>query len=273
VNKLLAYRNFSGIGDWIMGLTVLKMVNQQYPDMEIYLNLTAKNVHKRQKQYKIVSPFIREIIKSFDVKITGVTFFENVKNHMSEFDYVSNLKYHKRDGINYIESMVNSFNHFTGLQLQYNPAVYAQYQGEIKSIINEPYILIQACSKRKNRSKAWKDYGSDNMDIIAAELRKRIKVVQVGGMGTIELKNVSQRFLGVSLEILHGLMSNCLCFIGLDGMLGCYAAHHAVQHFVLYSGKFNFNWTKFPHRAQINGNILSPKQVSATVLNKVFAYA
>ena len=33
--KLLAYRKNDGLGDWIMAMSVLKMVNQQYPDIDI----------------------------------------------------------------------------------------------------------------------------------------------------------------------------------------------------------------------------------------------
>jgi ADP-heptose:LPS heptosyltransferase len=267
MSRLLAYRNYSGIGDWIMGLTVLKMVNQQYPDMEIYLNLMTKNAHKRQKQYKVVSPFIRESIKGFDVNITGVTFFENVKTHMNEFDYVSNLKYHKREGLFYIESMVNNFNRLTGLSLQYDPAVYAQYQGEVKNIISEPYILIQACSKRNHQYPAWKDYGVKNMQQIVNHLKNSYKIYQIGGKTGPTLDGVEKHFRELSLSELHSAMLNCQAFVGLDGMLGVYAAHHAIKQFIIYSGKFNMNWTKFPYRTQINGNKNNLKAIGQTVAN------
>ncbi|MEE9356502.1 MAG: hypothetical protein V3U75_13005 [Methylococcaceae bacterium] len=265
--KLLAYRNYSGIGDWLMGLTVLKMVNQQYPDMEIYLNLTAKNAHKHQKQYKVVSPFIREIVKNFDVNITGVTFFENVKTHMNEFDYVSNLKYHKREGVNYIESMVNSFNRFTGLSLQYDPAVYSQYQGEAKKLINEPYILIQACSKRNHQYPAWKDYGVKNMQQLVNRLKHKYKFYQIGGRNGPTLDGVIKHFRELSLNELHSIVFNCQAFIGLDGMLGVYAAHNNVRQYIIYTGKFNMNWTNFPNRLQINGNENDNQTISQLIIN------
>ena len=33
--KLLAYRKHDGLGDWMMAMSVLKMVNHQYPDIDI----------------------------------------------------------------------------------------------------------------------------------------------------------------------------------------------------------------------------------------------
>jgi ADP-heptose:LPS heptosyltransferase len=271
---LLAYRNFSGVGDWIMGLTVLKMVNQQYPDMEIYLNLTAKNAHKKQKKYKGISPFIREIIKNFDVKLAGVTFFENVKTHLNEFDYVSNLKYHKRDGLNFIQSMVNTFNALTGLKLKYDSSVYAQYQGGNKRTIKDPYVLIQACSKRNNYHQTWKDYGVNNMQQVVNYLSdNKLTIYQIGGKDGPTLTGVIDHFKELTLNELYSVMSNCDALIGLDGMLGCFAAHHAVKQYIIYSGKFNMAWTDFPHRVQLNGNSMSPKQISDVILKGIPVYA
>lgn len=269
--RLLTYRNFSGIGDWIMGLTVLKMINQQYPEIDIYLNLMAKNAHKHPKKFKVISPFIQEIVSSFDVRIAGTTFYEDVKTHTSEFDFVSNLKYRKREKIFFIKGMVNRFNQLTGLRLRYDPAVYAQNQKKPATKEKRPYILIQACSKRHNKTQLWKDYGSENMDKVATEISGHIEVIQIGAIGDIPLKNVSKRVLGTSLPKLHKLMKECLCFVGLDGMLGIYAAHHAVKQFIIYSGKFNMIWTKFPNRLQLNGNIYNYQSIAQLIIEDLCA--
>ena len=62
--KLLAHRKWSGVGDWIMALTVLKMVNRQYPDIDIYLNLVSRNGYAiniwPRKLPKLILEIIRE---------------------------------------------------------------------------------------------------------------------------------------------------------------------------------------------------------------------
>jgi ADP-heptose:LPS heptosyltransferase len=266
MKTLLAYRNFSGIGDWLMGLTVLKMVNQQYPDIEITLNMTAKNVHKGQKQYKVVPEIIRELVKSVDVKISNVIFYENVKTYANEYDYISNLKYRKRENIFFIESMINNFNKFTKLKLKYDPSIYAQYQGKPENPIKEPYILVQACSKRTNYNQTWKDYGINNMQKVINHLSDKFTIYQVGGKEGPTLDGAKEHFRELPLKNLHSVMANCQAFVGLDGFLGCFAAHHGITQYIIYSGSFNMAWTNFPHRVQLNGNKLSPQQVSDAIL-------
>ena len=113
--KLFAYRNFSGVGDWIMAMTVLKMVNQQYPDIDIYINLKAKN-RFAGVNYPIPLPeLVQEVIKGFDVDVKGFRHYSNINGVNNYYDHCTGHMGYKKDGTNFIEGMVKQFNTNTGL--------------------------------------------------------------------------------------------------------------------------------------------------------------
>jgi ADP-heptose:LPS heptosyltransferase len=267
----LAFRKYSGIGDWIMALSVLKMVNMQHPEIDIHINMKAKNVHLHPNEAKNLPALTEEIIDNFDVKTKGKTYFDNPVADGIDFDFLSgNIRYRKKTGKNFIEGMVRQFSINSGIPLIYDDSVYAQYNnGNIKPDTYKPYVLIQACSKKRHKSPHWKDYGSNNMDIIAGELKKFVNVIQVGDKTDIRLNNATDSHLGSGLHSLHNLMKNCIAFIGLDGMLGVYAAHHKVPHYIIYNGRFNYNWTNFRNRMQLNGNKNGVNKIARIIATKI----
>ena len=58
--KLLAYRKRDGLGDWMMAMSVLKMVNQQYPDIDIdvYVEETRDEENSRQQKGQQAGLFV-----------------------------------------------------------------------------------------------------------------------------------------------------------------------------------------------------------------------
>lgn len=271
--KLFAYRNFSGVGDWIMAMTVLKMVNQQYPDIDIYLNLKAKNRFVGVN-YPIPLPsLVQEIIRRFDVDIREHTYYTNPEDAGRLFDYCTGHMVYKKDGTNFIEGMVKQFNINTGLNLQYDDEVFAQYQPEGCGYDNtlsdlQPYILIQSCSKERSIERQGKDYGFRNMSRIAERLQKHINVIQIGQSTDLLIPNVN-RFLSVDLDLLHKLMINSVWFIGMDGGLGVYACHHSVWQYIIYEERKRFSWTNFPYRMQLDGNRMDVEDVSDFIINQL----
>jgi len=272
--QLLAYRRYAGIGDWIMALSVLKMVNQQRPDIDITINTKAINLHRGDVKPMDLPSLTTDFIKDCDVDIKDYIYEMYPTGSTDKYDILSGyMKYRKRAGINFVKSMVQQFNRHTGLNIQYDPNIKARFTGtdnptpEIAKL--KPYVLIQSCSKRRHRTQQWKDYGADNMQVIANHLKSEVNVVQVGRKGTIALNGMAAMYFSSSLPTFHKLMKNCVAFIGLDGMLGVYAANHDIPHYIIYSGKFNFNWTDFPQRLQVNGNNLKPKQISEIIIKKL----
>lgn len=274
MNKtLLAYRSFSGVGDWIMAMTVLKMVNQQYPDIDIYLNLKAKNRFAGVSYPILVPELVQEIVKGFDVNIKESFFDPNPQRLAEYYDYCTGHMGYDKDDTNFIEGMVKRFNKNTGLELRYHKDVFAQYQPEGIGYDNtledlKPYVLIQACSKMRKRQRFSKDYGFDNMVKISKRLSSYTNVVQVGQKTDWLLPDVP-RFLSVELDLLHKLMINSVGFIGMDGGLGVYASHHGVQQYIIYEEAKRFSWTNFPHRRQLNGGAMSPDQISEFIIQEL----
>ena len=273
VKKLFAYRNFSGVGDWIMAMTVLKMVNQQYPDIDIYINLKAKN-RFAGVNYPIPLPeLVQEVIKGFDVDVKGFRHYSDIDGVNNYYDHCTGHMGYKKDGTNFIEGMVKQFNTNTGLDLKYDDEVFAHYQPEGYGYDNtlndlQPYILIQSCSKERSMERQGKDYGFRNMSRIAERLQKHINVIQIGQRTDLLIPNID-RFLSVDLDFLHKLMISSAGFIGLDGGLGVYASHHGVWQYIIYEDKERFSWTNFPYRMQLDGNRMDAEDVSDFIINNL----
>lgn len=269
--SLLAYRIYSGIGDWMMALSVLKMVNIQFPHIDIYLNMKGKTVARRGDGPVMLPTIINKIIDSFDVIIAGKTYFNNPSDHSPDYDYSSgNIKYTKSDKEFFVKSMVDNFNKNTGLKLIFRDDINAKYDGEISTLpadIEKPYILIQSCSKRRNMTKKWKDYGALNMQKICNKLKGSFNVVQVGLKGDFEIQGI-KKYLSPSLSMLHALMVNSRLFLGLDGMLGVYASYHKVKQYIIYNNPSSYSWTSFPHRIQIDGETMRPNQIAGLISNQ-----
>jgi len=272
INKtLLVYRNWSGVGDWIMAMTVLKMVNQQFPDIDIYVNLKARNYFAEIRNEPIELPnLVKAIIKNFNVKIKGYTFLDKPENFRKDYDYISGNMTYTKNGINFIEGMVDGFNQNTQLKLKYDKNVFAQYSHDYAkvSIINEPYILMQSCSKRRELERNGKEYGFNNMVSIANNLSNYSRVVQLGQKGDLEIPNISI-YLEVPLNLLYSLMINCIAFVGLDGGLGVFASHHNIKQFIIYKNANSFSWTNFPNRIQIDGSKLNPEKISKLIIDNL----
>ncbi|MCP4475393.1 MAG: hypothetical protein GY821_12675 [Gammaproteobacteria bacterium] len=262
MKTLLVYRNWSGVGDWIMAMTVLKMVNQQFPEIDIYVNLLARNKFSSNPGQQKLPVLVREIINNFDVRIKGHVLYpepKEVEKVGEYYDYVSGHMGYEKDGTNFIKGMVKMFRKNTGLDLKYDKDVFSNYVDSGIGYSNtfepyKPFVLMQACSKKKCLNRQGKDYGVTNMDKICTELSKYVTVFQIGQKTDWFLSNV-KRFLSVDLDLLHLLMKNCVAFVGMDGGLGVYASHHGVKNIIIYEEAKRFSWTNFPHRKQIDGNL------------------
>lgn len=254
---LLAYRSWSGLGDWIMAMTVLKMVNQQFPNIDIYLNLVARNKFKNMLPDYLPS-VVEEVARGFDVKIEDYVYYIIPERAASEYTYNSGHMTYSKDGKDFIENMVAKFRFDSGIELEYDPNTYAQYiKGDkYDNTFDQfkPYVLLQSCSKRRCEKREGKDFGFSNMEKITNRLlNSNINVIQIGQNTDYVIPNIPS-FLSVNLDTLHKLMVNSEGFIGMDGGLGVYASHHNVPQYIIYENKSMFSWTDFPHRNQLDGD-------------------
>ena len=250
-----------------MALTVLKMFNQQHPDIDVYINLKGKS-NFADKYVPIVLPdLIIDIMENFDVKIKGFTFYDKPEEHRRSYDYISGHMHYTRDGTHFIEDMTNNLAHMTGLRLEYKDTVYAHNKKSFVQKTPAPYVLIQSCSKRREKGRRGKDYGFTNMSIIAKILSKHVNVIQIGQETDWLIPNIA-RALSLNLTTLHELMMNCMFFVGMDGGLGVYASHHKIKQFIIYEEAERFGWTNFPNRVQLDGSTLKAEEIGETILNE-----
>ena len=273
--KLLAHRDWSGMGDWVLTMTVLKMVNKQFPHIDIFINLKAKDRFASVSYPTPLPDLVQEIVREFDVDIKGYTEYDYIPNS-GEYDYVSGHIGYGRNGGNFIEEMVARFRKNTGLDLRYDNKVFAHYKEKGCGYDNTlcdlaPYFLIQACSKMKKLERFGKDYGFNNMVHIAERLGLYGNVIQVGQKSDYLIPDVD-RFLSVDLDVLHRLMINSLCFVGMDGGLGVYASHHGVRNYIIYQDEDRFSWTNFPDRVQIDGQYKESGEVADIIINDMKGY-
>lgn len=272
---LLAYRDYSGVGDWIMAMSVLKMVNQQFPDIDIYINLFARNRYASTNAPIMLPHLVQEIIKDFDVNIKGVVCYKNpsLLNYSKQYNYVSGHMVYRDRNLHYIKGMVSEFKKNIGLDLKYDKEVFAQYKKEEGNYDNtldnlKPYILIQSCTKERSREKQGKDYGFNNMMKISRILSQSIRVIQIGQGTDLRIPKV-HRFLDVDLSLLHKLMLNSVCFVGMDGALGVYASHHNVKQYIIYESEIKFNGTPFSARIQLDGNNMDAEEIAENIAEDI----
>ena len=165
--KLLAYRKNDGLGDWMMAMSVLKMVNQQYPDIDIdvYVEETRDEENSRQHRFLQV---IYDITDNVDVKLTRVS-----KANPDDYDYYTGhmlypypLPHYELiktfEGEHLIQGMVNNFNEETSLDLKYDEKVLAQFTDIVPFSYHKPYIVMPSCGRKKDKEPDGKWWGYDN---------------------------------------------------------------------------------------------------------------
>lgn len=262
--KMLIYRNYSGFGDWLMALSVIKMINIQYPNIDIYVNVRSRNVFGYRQESFLLPSIILESINSFDCDLRGREFFSVPITSLNNFDYVVPLEYKKYERKNFMDNMVSRFNRSTGLELRYDKDIKAQYVGDgdnTHPLGGKSYILIQACSKRKYMNKKWKDFGFKNMQEIVNALNNKIDFVQIGLESDHLLSGTVDKCLSGNLPDVYKYMINSKFFLGINGGLGVFAMVHNIKHYILCMDKNDFIWTDFENRVQLDGQLMSPSDV------------
>jgi hypothetical protein len=230
---LLAYRDYSGLGDWIMAVAVLKMVNHQYPDMDIF-------IHRRN-----TTPLIRDIVEHSGLRFAG---WRSGRWRRDEFDHVSGhmlyaeiFRETRRGRVlerHFIEDMVLTFNQYTGLDLCYEADTFCTFTGAEEPVdVPADYILMVSSGKRWMYT-GGKDWRRRRFRALAERLALHLPVVQIGAAGDPPLPAARHHYLGPPLASLHFLMRRSRFFVGLDNGLSHWAGHHGFPTFTIFCGRF-----------------------------------
>ena len=280
--KLLAYRKNDGLGDWIMAMSVLKMVNLQYPNIEIHVH--AENTNLDIPRDVVVAPgkgdnhrqirFINgvyDIIDNMDVELTRVLHAEP-----SEYDYYSKhmiyfefrAEWHRlypevpKDYIrnHLIHGMVKKFNEETKLNLKYDKNVLARYKNIVPFGGQKPYVVIPSCG-RNDREKGQQDtksWGIDNYRELAARLKEHYYIVQVGSDDQPVIKDADQVIFDQPFSEVLGVMKEAEFYVGEINGLVHLAGHHAIKTYAIYcGGKEHPDFTGYKNQIPIMENNVS----------------
>ncbi len=162
--KLLACREYDGLGDWIMAMSVLKMVNLQYPNIDIHVKKDGKKNLNR----------VYDIVDNMDVELTRVqraepSEYDYYIKHMIYFEFTAEWHKQYSEGVpkdyvknHLIHGMVKKFNEETKLNLKYDENVLARYKNIVPFGGQKPYVVIPSCGSKDRKEKDTKAWGTDN---------------------------------------------------------------------------------------------------------------
>ena len=260
MKKMLCWRNHQGIGDWIMSMTALKMLNIQYPEIEIHINDMAKG--------QPLTPLIKKIVEDFDNGVTKFVSFPNLLREKPDgYDYYSDhLLYPRNNQVHFIEGIIQTLNQKTGLDVRYLPDIFgfSDYIGEkLHHPLESDYILMPSMGKRKQQGN--KEWGFENFNKLATMLAKQgHKIVQIGTHDDLQLDAAYSFYLGVNLQFWDSLITNSKLVISIPNGIMCYAGVHGHPQVSIYCGGYDFTAhmrSKFPNQHQIVEQNVSPEKV------------
>ncbi len=224
--SLLAYRNHDGLGDWLFAVSMLKMVNNQYPEIDIDLSLHLSHSGR--------NTLIEDVATGFGVKYNKVISF--IWAHIpADYDYSTGHMIYAADSKPYIESMVDVFNERTGLALEYDESALPTCQIEsIELPVPDDYILMIGHGKR---ALAAKDWGYSNFNSLCTELTGMGHgVVQIGMEGDTRLNDAVYHYNGLNLGEIMYLLMNCRKLISISNGLMVLAGLHDIDQLTIYCG-------------------------------------
>jgi ADP-heptose:LPS heptosyltransferase len=209
VIRLLLTRNYSGFGDWLMSLAVMKMVERQRPDVEIHVSFSTIG----EPLQSIVPEAFRASNLRFRVGVPS-------KIHLSTGHFV----YRRRNSTHYIADMVEVLNERTGLGIVYEPESYPRFRYPAPR--SQQYVAL--VSHGKGGGGMRKDWGPGNFGRLAELLADRVDLIQIGAQGDAPLRAASERYLGGPFYEAASVIAGAQLFVGIEnglmvlaGFLGC----------------------------------------------------
>jgi len=235
-------------------MSVLKMVNRQYPDVKIdYLVETDMTV-------------IHDIVGGMDVALTKVT-----KADKSQYDYFTDHIIYPclhlgEDKDHLIHGMIKNFNKRTGLNLKYESEILAQFKEIPKTTkLDKPHIVMPACGK--SLSEGGKEWGFDNFNGLADRLSEHYYIVQVGSNEPF-LDAANERHYNEPFPVVLALMKQADFFIGMVNGLAHLAGHHGINTYCIYcGGNEHPGFTGYPNQIPIIGDKISVETVYNQIRN------
>ena len=276
--KLLAYRKNDGLGDWTMAMSVLKMVNLQYPNIDIHVHANKDKGEDNYRQLRFING-VYDIIDNVDVDLTRVLHAES-----SEYDYYTkdmiysefrpewHSLYQKgipRDYIknHLIHGMVKKFNEETKLNLKYDENVLARYKNIVPFGGQKPYVVIPSCGRYSKKIKDSKSWGMDNYKELATRLKEHYYIIQIGSVDQPIIKDADQIIFDQSFSEVLGVMKEAEFYVGEINGLVHLAGHHEIKTYAIYcGGKEHPDFTGYKNQIPIMENNASVDTVYSKII-------
>ena len=275
--KLLAYRKNDGLGDWIMAMSVLKMVNLQYPNIDIHVHANEGKEKDNHRQKRFING-VYDIIDNMDVKLTRVLHAEP-----SEYDYYTKdmiyfefrAEWHKqypevpKDYVknHLIHGMVKKFNEETKLNLKYDENVLARYKNIVPFGGQKPYVVMPSCGRNDRKIKDEKAWGIDNYKELARRLKEHYYIIQIGSDDQPIIKDADQIIFDQPFSEVLGIMKEAEFYVGEINGLVHLAGHHGIKTYAIYcGGKEHPDFTGYKNQIPIMENNASVDTVYSKII-------
>ena len=275
--KLLACRKNDGLGDWIMAMSVLKMVNLQYPDIDIHVHANEGKEKDNHRQKRFING-VYDIIDNMDVKLTRVLHAEP-----SEYDYYTKdmiypefqIEWHERYPVvpkdyiknHLIHGMVKQFNKETRLDLKYDKRVLAKYKNIVPFGGQKPYVVIPSCGRNDRKIKDTKAWGIDNYKELAKRLKEHYYIIQIGSDDQPIIKDADQIIFDQPFSEVLGIMKEAEFYVGEINGLVHLAGHHGIKTYAIYcGGKEHPDFTGYENQISVMENNASVDTVYLKIM-------
>ena len=268
--KLLACRKNDGLGDWIMAMSVLKMVNLQYPNIDIHVYVDRGKIEFINRIY--------DIVDNMDVELTRVLHaepseYDYYTKHMIYFEFTA--EWHKqypevpKDYVknHLIHGMVKKFNEETKLNLKYDENVLARYKNIVPFGGQKPYVVMPSCGRNDRKIKDEKAWGIDNYKELARRLKEHYYIIQIGSDDQPIIKDADQIIFDQPFSEVLGIMKEAEFYVGEINGLVHLAGHHGIKTYAIYcGGKEHPDFTGYKNQIPIMENNASVDTVYSKII-------
>lgn len=245
--RLLITRNYAGIGDWLMTLAVLKMLNRQRPDVDVHVSFETP----REPMPAIVPEAFAASDVRFSTVPPGPPYVQT-----GHFVYTGG----RHRTAPWIEDMVEILGLRTGIRIRYEEGVFPTFVYPAPT--ERGYVALISQGKGVNRRKEWDGFQA-LAHILAAQ---GVPLVQIGAKNDQPLEAVADRRLGQPFDIVAKTLAGARCFVGIENGLMVLAGFLGVPQITLYCGAGSPDRLRFERQIQARDRY-SPEEIAELVLS------
>jgi hypothetical protein len=243
--KVHLYRGYQGLGDYLIALAALSIVQRQRPDIELWCTFRDPRGIAR-------GAFEASNLRYGDGMPEG--------KRADVFDLI----YRRLPPPCFIESTVMDFTDHTGVPIAHEPGVYPDF-GVRRHHGKGGYLVMMGHGLRRERR--GKEWGCMNWQRLAHLLAPHYSIRQVGRCGDHVLAAARSIVLGRPFVEVADLLCGARAFIGLESGLMMLAGFLGVPQITIYDGGGNPDRSTFGGQRQLKlRDPIEPPQAAAAIM-------